>query len=90
MTNDLGFASNIGGVLVESGSSFQQKLKGTLSIRMFYVSDYLNGCLLIYLHCVIVSFFFLAGLSPDKTFPQAQFSPYENVDYKWNPAVWYL
>uniref|UniRef100_A0A1J3CN74 Nicastrin n=1 Tax=Noccaea caerulescens TaxID=107243 RepID=A0A1J3CN74_NOCCA len=54
VTNDLGFASNIGGVLVESGSSFQQKLK---------------------------------GLSPDKTFPQAQFSPYENVDYKWNPAA---
>ncbi|XP_006403782.2 nicastrin isoform X2 [Eutrema salsugineum] len=54
VSNDLSFASQIGGVLVESGSSFQQKFK---------------------------------GLSPDKMFPQAQFSPYENVEYKWNPAA---
>ncbi|KAL0725857.1 hypothetical protein Bca4012_040456 [Brassica carinata] len=48
------FASKIGGVLIESGSSFQQKLK---------------------------------GLSPDKMFPQAEFSPYKNVEYKWNPMA---
>ncbi|KAJ4904612.1 Nicastrin [Raphanus sativus] len=54
VSNDLSFASKIGGVLIESGSSFQQKLK---------------------------------GLSPDKMFPQAQFSPYGNVDYKWNPTA---
>jgi nicastrin len=54
VSTDLSFASKIGGVLVESGSNFQQKLK---------------------------------GFSPDKRFPQAQFSPYENVEYKWNSAV---
>ncbi|CAH2064294.1 unnamed protein product [Thlaspi arvense] len=54
VSSDLSFASNIGGVLVESGTSFQQKLK---------------------------------GLSPDKMFPQAEFSPYANVEYKWNPAA---
>lgn len=54
VSNDLSFASKIGGVLIESGSSFQQKLK---------------------------------GLSPDKMFPQAQFSPYGNVEYKWNPTA---
>ncbi|CAN8279000.1 unnamed protein product [Cochlearia groenlandica] len=54
VSDDLSFASKIGGVLVESGSSFQQNLK---------------------------------GLSPDKKFPQAQFSPYENVAYNWNPAA---
>ncbi|KAF8050660.1 hypothetical protein N665_1911s0005 [Sinapis alba] len=54
VTNDLSFASKIGGVLIESGSSFQQKLK---------------------------------GLSPDKMFPQAEFSPYKNVEYKWNPMA---
>lgn len=37
VTNDLGFASNIGGVLVESGSSFQQRLKGTMSIPIFFM-----------------------------------------------------
>lgn len=43
VSNDLSFASNIGGVLVESGSS----LKGTMSIRIFNVSVYyLNGCFL--------------------------------------------
>ncbi|CAF1855252.1 unnamed protein product [Brassica napus] len=54
VSNDLSFASKIGGVLIESGSSFQQKLK---------------------------------GLSPDKMFPQAEFSPYKNVEYKWNPMA---
>ncbi|CAD5325620.1 unnamed protein product [Arabidopsis thaliana] len=54
VSTDLSFASKIGGVLVESGSNFQQKLK---------------------------------GFSPDKRFPQAQFSPYENVEYKWNSAA---
>ncbi|VVB05490.1 unnamed protein product [Arabis nemorensis] len=54
VSNDLSFASKVGGVLVDSGSSFQQKLK---------------------------------GFSPDKKFPQAQFSPYANVEYKWNPAA---
>ncbi|XP_010426885.1 PREDICTED: nicastrin [Camelina sativa] len=54
VSSDLSFASKIGGVLVESGSNFQQKL---------------------------------TGFSPDKKFPQAQFSPYENVDYKWNSAA---
>ncbi|KAG7565434.1 Nicastrin [Arabidopsis suecica] len=54
VSSDLSFASKIGGVLVESGSNFQQKLK---------------------------------GFSPDKKFPQAQFSPYENVEYKWNSAA---
>lgn len=54
VSNDLSFASKIGGVLIESGSSFQQRLK---------------------------------GLSPDKMFPQAQFSPYGNVEYKWNPTA---
>ncbi|CAH8308715.1 unnamed protein product [Eruca vesicaria subsp. sativa] len=54
VSNDVSFASKIGGVLVESGSSFQQKLK---------------------------------GLSPDKMFPQAEFSPYKNADYKWNPTA---
>ncbi|WZY88093.1 hypothetical protein YC2023_044828 [Brassica napus] len=54
VSNDLSFASKIGGVLIESGSSFQQKLK---------------------------------GLSPDNMFPQAEFSPYGNVEYKWNPTA---
>ncbi|CAL9246620.1 unnamed protein product [Arabidopsis halleri] len=54
VSSDLSFASKIGGVLVQSGSNFQQKLK---------------------------------GFSPDKKFPQAQFSPYENVEYKWNSAA---
>ncbi|EOA23584.1 hypothetical protein CARUB_v10016780mg [Capsella rubella] len=54
VSSDVSFASKIGGVLVESGSSFQHKL---------------------------------TGFSPDKKFPQAQFSPYENVDYKWNSAA---
>ncbi|KAJ0245631.1 Nicastrin [Hirschfeldia incana] len=54
VSNDLSFASKIGGVLVESGSSFLQKLK---------------------------------GLSPDNMFPQAEFSPYKNVEYKWNPMA---
>lgn len=54
VSNDLSFASKVGGVLIESGSSFQQKLK---------------------------------GLSPDKLFPQAEFSPYKNVEYKWNPMA---
>jgi len=43
--------------------------------------------LLIYVNGVSVSFFFIVGFSPDKRFPQAQFSPYENVEYKWNSAV---
>lgn len=38
---------------------------------------------------LVFFFFFLVGFSPDKKFPQAQFSPYVNVEYKWNPAVWY-
>ncbi|XP_010528573.1 PREDICTED: nicastrin isoform X2 [Tarenaya hassleriana] len=53
VSNDLGFASNIGGVLVDSRSSSQQK----------------SG-----------------GFSPDKKFPQSEFSPYGNTDYEWNPT----
>lgn len=84
MSNDLSFASKIGGVLIESGSSFQQKLKGTMPIRILYDSGNL-----IFVHGINVSFFFSVGLSPDNMFPQAEFSPYGNVEYKWNPTVWY-
>lgn len=29
----------------------------------------------------------LAGSSPDKKFPQAEFSPYQNDKFEWNPTV---
>lgn len=51
VSNDLDFAQNVGGVLVESVSSSQKIL----------------------------------GLSPDQKFPQAKFSPYQNISYEWNP-----
>lgn len=50
--NDSSFASNIAGVIVESGTEIQNKLK---------------------------------GFSPTQKFPQAEFSPYQNTNYEWNP-----
>lgn len=32
----------------------------------------------------------LAGSSPDKKFPQAEFSPYQNNKFEWNPTVCFL
>ncbi|XP_057496220.1 nicastrin-like isoform X1 [Actinidia eriantha] len=52
VSNDLNFARNVGGVLVESGTEIQNELK---------------------------------GFSPDEKFPQAEFSPYRNTSYQWNP-----
>ncbi|XP_050270062.1 nicastrin [Quercus robur] len=50
--NDSSFASNIAGVIVESGTEIQNKLK---------------------------------GFSPAHKFPQAEFAPYQNTNYEWNP-----
>lgn len=33
--------------------------------------------------------FCLVGFSPVENFPQAEFAPYKEVDYDWNPAVSY-
>ncbi|XP_021300371.1 nicastrin [Herrania umbratica] len=52
ISNDSSFASNVGGVLVESGVEIQNKLK---------------------------------GFSPAQKFPQAEFAPYHNTSYEWNP-----
>ncbi|KAK9272660.1 hypothetical protein L1049_003036 [Liquidambar formosana] len=52
ISSDTNFARNIGGVLVESGTEIQNKLK---------------------------------GFSPAEKFPQAEFSPYQNINYEWNP-----
>ncbi|KAK7305671.1 hypothetical protein VNO77_43580 [Canavalia gladiata] len=53
ISDDLSFASKVGGVLVEPKSVLQNKLE---------------------------------GFSPDQKFPQAQFAPYHNISYKWNPT----
>ncbi|KAI4299624.1 hypothetical protein L6164_033063 [Bauhinia variegata] len=53
ISDDLSFASKVGGVLVESGPDMQNKLK---------------------------------GFSPEKKFPQAEFAPYHNSSYEWNPV----
>ncbi|XP_059449287.1 nicastrin isoform X1 [Corylus avellana] len=50
--NDSNFASNIAGVLVESGTEMRNKSE---------------------------------GFSPDRKFPQAEFSPYQSANYEWNP-----
>ncbi|KAF3960934.1 hypothetical protein CMV_014397 [Castanea mollissima] len=50
--NDSSFASNIAGVIVESGTEIQNKLK---------------------------------GFSPAHKFPQAEYAPYQNTNYEWNP-----
>ncbi|CAL0301415.1 unnamed protein product [Lupinus luteus] len=52
ISDDISFASKVGGVLVEPGADMQNKLK---------------------------------GFSPDQKFPQAEFAPYDNINYKWNP-----
>ncbi|XP_027337970.1 nicastrin [Abrus precatorius] len=52
ISDDLSFASKVGGVLVEPKTVLQNKLQ---------------------------------GLSPDLKFPQAQFAPYHNISYEWNP-----
>ncbi|XP_055961412.1 nicastrin isoform X2 [Mercurialis annua] len=52
ISNDPSFAENIGGVLVESGTSSQNKL---------------------------------TGFSPAPKFPEAEFAPYHNINYEWNP-----
>ncbi|KAE9594414.1 putative nicastrin [Lupinus albus] len=52
ISDDISFASKVGGVLVESGTDLQNKLK---------------------------------GFSPDQKFPQAEFAPYDNINYEWNP-----
>lgn len=33
------------------------------------------------------TFVYNAGFSPDSKFPQAEFSPYGNRTYEWNPSV---
>ncbi|XP_062150833.1 nicastrin isoform X2 [Alnus glutinosa] len=50
--NDSSFASNIAGVIVESGTEIRNESK---------------------------------GFSPDRKFPQAEFSPYQSANYEWNP-----
>lgn len=52
LSHDSNFARNVGGVLVESGSASQNKLK---------------------------------GFSPVEKFPQAEFAPYQSINYEWNP-----
>ncbi|XP_062107639.1 nicastrin [Humulus lupulus] len=52
VATDSSFATNVGGVLVESEADFQNMSK---------------------------------GFSPAHKFPQAEFSPYKNTNYKWNP-----
>ena len=34
-------------------------------------------------------FFLLVGFSPAHKFPQAEFAPYQNTNYEWNPVVCY-
>lgn len=33
--------------------------------------------------------FYIVGFSPVEKFPQAEFSPYQKLNYEWNPLVSY-
>lgn len=82
ISDDLSFASKVAGVLVESGTEVQNKLKGKYQLSTHCICLN-NGKLLM----IVFFSWSLAGFSPERKFPQAEFIPYNNTRYEWNPMV---
>ncbi|KAF1891248.1 hypothetical protein Lal_00001390 [Lupinus albus] len=85
ISDDISFASKVGGVLVESGTDLQNKLKGKEA--SVYSLSFSNKARLILAFKAAHDSSFLpcVGFSPDQKFPQAEFAPYDNINYEWNP-----
>lgn len=84
--NDASFASNIAGVIVESGTEIRNKLEGKM-LLFFLKTKVDEGIFVVAADAGIV--LSLVGFSPDRKFPQAEFSPYQSANYEWNPIVCY-
>jgi hypothetical protein len=80
-------ARKVGGVLVESVTDSQKKLNGKYC--WFALSKYRVVFYFLFKDARIITFFFKSyvGFSPDQKFPQAEFAPYHNISYEWNPIV---